>query len=405
MVRIVASRDKKIPAGARLTMIDEQPIDDLLEFEFYNDPSRTRRLLIEYNGTARRVVYRARQAIPITLETPHYRQCENNCAFCFINGLPRSLRRQLYFRDDDYRLSFLFGNFLSLTNVDRPDISRIGRLRLSPLYVSVHTTDPARRIELFRNENAGLIKERLKALADEKITLHCQIVVMPGLTDGPSLIRTIDDLGRLYPAVASIGVVPVGRTKHAPGVRLLSLQQSRAVMRTVQTLHRRFRQRTGRGLVYLADEFFVQSGQPLPPRDYYDDLPQYENGIGMARKMLDEIDRPMKLPRIKGRHLVLTSHSAYPLLLRLKARFAPNIDLDVKRVTNRFFGRSVTVSGLLCGQDLDRAVTQYGAAYDRVLLPPNCVNDDGRFLDDHAIRHRRARVAPDTIKDLIQCLR
>lgn len=386
-------------------MIDDHPIDDFLEFEFHNDTSRTRRLLIEYNGTARRVVYRAHQTIPISLETPDYRRCENDCHFCFINGLPPSLRKELYFRDDDYRLSFLFGNFLSLTNIERPDISRIGRLRLSPLYVSVHTTDPARRIRLFRNENAGLINERLKALAGENIKLHCQIVVMPGLTDGQSLVRTIKDLGRLYPAVASIGVVPVGKTKYAKGVRLLSIGQSRWVMRAVQAMHRDFRRKTGRGLVYLADEFFVQTGRPLPPRDYYDDLPQYENGIGMARRLLEAIDQPMKIRRMKGRHLVLTSHSAYALLLRLKARLESKIDIDVKRVTNRFFGRSVTVSGLLCGQDLERAAARHGAHYDRVILPPDCVNDEGRFLDDHHIRSRRVRIAPETMKDLIRCLR
>lgn len=404
MVRITSSREKKIPAGARLAMIDDRPIDDFLEFEFYNDTGKSRSVLIEYNGTARRVVYDAGQKIAITLEPPDYCQCENDCHFCFINGLPGSLRQELYFRDDDYRLSFLFGNFLSLTNVGPAEISRIGRLRLSPLYVSVHTTDPVLRARLFKNRDAALINERLKALADENIRMHCQIVVMPGMTDGQSLTRTIDDLGRLHPAVASIGVVPVGRTRYAPLVRLVSRAQSRSIIRTVQALHEGFRRKTGRGLVYLADEFFVKAGLPMPERAYYDDLPQYENGIGMVRIFLEETEHIKKARKKKGKYLMLTGASAYPFLQHLKARFEPEIEIDIESVANRFFGRTVTVSGLLCGQDLNRAIARRGRSYDRVILPPNSVNDDGQFLDGCKISDGHAIIAPATMRELIKCL-
>ncbi|MBE0432737.1 DUF512 domain-containing protein [candidate division WOR-3 bacterium] len=404
MVKIIASQDKKIPPGARLAMINDQPVDDFLEFEFYNDTSKSRSVLIEYNGTARRVMYHAREKIAITLETPGYRQCENDCHFCFINGLPGSLRKELYFRDDDYRLSFLFGNFLSLTNVDRPEISRVGRLRLSPLYVSVHTTDPVLRTRLFKNEKAGLINERLKALADENIKMHCQIVVMPGMTDGRSLTRTIDDLSRLHPAVTSIGVVPVGKTRYAKGVRLVSREQSRSIIRTVRALHDRFRRKTGRGFVYLADEFFVKAGLPMPQREYYDDFPQYENGIGMARRLLEEIKSIKKIRKTKGKYLVLTGDAACSFLQCLKAQLESKIDVDIESVANRFFGRSVTVSGLICGQDLNRAIAQHGRQYDRVILPPNCVNDDKQFLDCRKISARHAIIAPETIRELVRCL-
>jgi NifB/MoaA-like Fe-S oxidoreductase len=234
--------------------------------------------------------------------------------------------------------------------------------------------------------------------------MHCQIVVIPGLTDGKNLTKTITDLGRLHPAVASIGVVPVGKTKYARNVRVLSRDESRSVIRTVRTLHRDFRRKTGRGLVYLADEFFIKAGLTVPPREYYDDLPQYENGIGMARCLLDEIERVRSVRRTKGRYLMLTGASAQPFLRRLKLRLAPEIDIDVKAVANGFFGRSVTVSGLLCGQDLDRAITEQGRPYDLVILPPECVNENKEFLDGRRITDRRAVIAPETVRELIRCL-
>ncbi len=405
MVRVIASTDKKIPVGSRLALINGRPIEDFLEFQFYNDRAITRNVLVEYDSKAKQISYRPGREIGITVETPRYRECQNNCHFCFINGLPAGLRKELYFRDDDYRLSFLFGNFLSLTNIERKDISRIGRLRLSPLYVSVHTTDPALRVSLFKNERARHVCETIEALSDENIRLHCQIVVMPGLTDGKSLSRTIEDLGRMYPAVMSIGVVPVGKTKYAKGVRLVTPKQSRAVMTTVHRLHERFRRKIGCGLVYLADEFYIKTGQSVPERAYYDDLPQYENGIGMARRLLDEIARIKNVRRSKGSYLILTGVSAHPFLRMLAQRLAPEISVDVRRVANDFLGRTVTVSGLMCGKDIERAVSRSGKKYDRVILPPDCVNANGQHLDGTAVSDERVIVSPGTVKELLKCLR
>jgi len=404
MVRVTASKDKKIPVGARLTNINNRRIEDFLEFQFYNDQSKTRNIVIEYNGTVKRVIYKPRQKIAITLEPPQYRQCTNQCRFCFINGLPGRLRKELYFRDDDYRLSFLFGNFLSLTNIEKNDISRIGRLRLSPLYISVHTTDPASRIKLFKNKKAGLICEYLKALADENVQMHCQIVVIPGITDGQGLINTIEKLSRLYPAVASIGIVPVGKTRHVRGIRLVSKELSQSIIESVHALHVRFRKKTNHGLVYLADEFYIKAGHRIPGKEYYDDFPQYENGIGMVRCLLEEIRQIRNFKKSKGKHLILTSTSAYPFLQQLQSRLSPDIHIDVKSVPNDFFGKTVTVSGLMCGHDIRQVIARYGRKYDRVILPPNCVNDDNQFLDGDTISEEHAFISPTAIKELIKCL-
>ncbi|UCF69821.1 MAG: DUF512 domain-containing protein [candidate division WOR-3 bacterium] len=404
MVKVVSSKDSKIPQGCKLIRINSQLIDDLIEFEYYNDQTNTRNIAIEYDGTRKILTYKPGQKIDITLEPPQYRRCANNCDFCFINGLPPGLRDELYFRDDDYRLSFLFGNFLSLTNIDRGDISRIGRLRLTPLYVSVHTTDPSLRIALFKNENGAHIFEQLKALADENIRIHCQIVVIPGVTDGPGLIATIEKLGTLYPAVQSIGVVPVGETKYVDGIRSVTKALSHKIIESVNALHLRYRKDRAHGLVYLADEFFVKAGHPIPDRSYYDDFPQYENGIGMVRCLLDEIAQVKKIKKTRRNYLILTGRSAYPFLKILQSRLAPYVHVDLMAVANRFFGSSVTVSGLICASDINRSIKRHGNGYDRIILPPNCTNDASRFLDDKKISEERAIIAPATIKELLKCL-
>ena len=405
MVRVVASQDKRVPAGWSIKAINGQQIEDFLEFKFYNDASKLRRVLIESNGTSRHVVYKPQQHIAVTLESPRYRQCVNDCDFCFINGLPDNVRRELYFRDDDYRLSFLFGNFLSLTNVDQRDIARIGRLRLSPLYVSVHTTDPKLRIKLFKNEEAGNIMQTLKQLVDNNVKIHCQIVVIPGITSGRSLTRTIKDLSRLYPGVTSIGVVPVGKTKYSVDIPSVSKKLANSIIEFGERYNRSFRKQHKTGLVYLADELYVKTGRLIPPRKYYDDFPQYENGIGMVRVLLDEIASIRKVRKSKGKYLILSGRSAVRYLKSLKARLEPDINIDIKKVRNDFFGDTVTVAGLLAARDLNDSIAELTAKYDRIFLPPDCVNEKGQFLDGKKIENPNVSIAPTSLKELLKCLR
>lgn len=405
MVRVVASKDKRIPPDSNITTINGQEIEDFLEFQFYNDTSKTRRVQVKKNGLLRTIVYKPNQPIAVTLESPCYRQCDNHCDFCFIKRLPKNLRKELYFRDDDYRLSFLFGNFLSLTNINDRDIARIVRLRLSPLYVSVQTTDPKLRVHLFKNEKAAGIIETMNKLIHGGVKLHCQIVVIPGFNSGKNLIRTIEDLSAMYPGVLSIGIVPVGKTKYSKGIPSVTKRMAQSIIELGRAYHEHFREKYGRGLLYIADEFFTKTGQPIPPRKYYDDLPQYENGIGMVRTFLDEINQIRNVKNTKGRYLILTGTSAYPFLKILEAKLDPRIKVDIEPVENHFFGLSVTVSGLLCARDINRKIATLNMRYDRIILPPNCVNESKQFLDGGIVTDRRAMIAPPSIKELLPCLR
>lgn len=409
MVRVIHSDDARIPNSVRLLSINNHKIDDFLEYQFYNDIANTRKLLIENKGVKNEVVFEPDEKIAIELEDPVYRECENNCDFCFINGLPKGLRKKLYFKDDDYRLSFLLGNFLSLTNISKHDIQRIGRLKLSPLYVSVHTTDPELRRRLFKNDKAGLIMQHLSSLIDNNIKIHCQIVVIPHITDGANLIKTITDLSTLYPGVSSIGVVPVGKTKYANNIPMVSEKLAQKTIGLVDRFHKRFRKKYKTGMVYLADEFYIKAGLPIPATQYYDDFTQHENGIGMVRMFIDEIKKLNTTSKIKGKFLILTGSLALPFLNQLKMKLKnlgciKNGNIDVKIADNLFLGNSVTVSGLISGADFARTISKYKKKYDHIILPPNCVNDSGKFIDSKAINDKRIIISPHSIKELLKCL-
>ncbi len=410
MIRVASSRSQKIPAGALLIAINNHEIDDFLEYKFYNETTKMRKILIEHKGIKKEVIFESNEEAAITLKEPVYRQCENGCDFCFINGLPKGLRTELYFRDDDYRLSFLFGNFLSLTNINDDDIKKINRLRLSPLYVSVHTTDPELRKIIFKNDKASFIKQQLSSLIHNDIKIHCQIVVIPGITDGAQLVKTINDLTMLHPGVVSIGIVPVGKTKYINGIRLVSKNAAKRIIGLVESYHKQFKKKYSKGIVYCADEFYIKSGLPIPSTRYYDDFPQHENGIGMVRLFLEEVKSLRRASRLKGKFLFLTGKLASPYLnlLKLKLEELGSIaDSNIKiiAISNRFLGNSITTSGLIGADDFARTINQYQKKYDRIFLPPNCTNDSGRFIDNKILEHDRVVISPKSVKELIKCLR
>jgi len=399
---VLNSNNPGIPANAELLKIDNKPITDVFDYQFYNDCSKPRRFLISIKKKKKTIYLNPGEDIRLILEEPRYKGCENDCDYCFIKGLPRGLRRELYFKDDDYRLSFLFGNFLSLTNLTDKDIKRIKQLKLSPLYISVHSTDPDLRARLFKNERARLIIEQLKKLAEGNIQTHCQIVIIPDLTDGENLIRTISDLARLYPGVCSIGIVPVGRTKFLARISSINKKIALKIVKEVIQMHKNFKKRFKKNFVYLADEFFIRSGLSIPERDYYDDYCQYENGIGMVRQLIDEIDSLSHTNKISGRFLFVTGKLAFPYIEYLKEKLiSKRADIDVISIENRFFGNSVTVSGLLAGNDIYKAVKDLKKKYDRVILPPNCINDKGRFLDDYRLNKIKYFISPYSIRELL----
>lgn len=311
--------------------------------------------------------------------------------------MPAGLRPGLYIKDDDYRYSFLHGNFITLTNLKPGDWDYILRWHLSPLYISVHTTNPELRRHILGNPRAGAIMDQLGRLAAGGIQMHTQIVLCPGLNDGPELERTVKDLSRLFPAVQSIAVVPVGLTAEREGLfplRRVTPGEAREIVTRIEEWQSSFRQSFGRGLVYGADELYLLAGIPLPAAAYYDDFPQTENGIGITRLFLDEYEVAVKkIPRaLTGprRVVVATGVLIAPLLTRLVQRLVAgvtNLEARVVAVPNRFFGPKVTVAGLLTGQDLLAELGE-AASWARekkglVILPDVMLKSDAPvFLDD-----------------------
>lgn len=325
------------------------------------------------------------------------RPCANACVFCFVDQMPPGLRDSLYIKDDDYRLSFLYGNFITLTNLGSRDLARIRRLHLSPLYVSVHATDGDVRKAMLGNPRAGGIMKQLRDLTDSGIDLHTQVVLCPGLNDGAVLERTVADLYALAPAVLSLAVVPVGLTRHRAGrapLRGFTPAEADAVIDAIAAWQERCRAETGSTFVYLADEFYLAAGRPIPDYEHYDEFPQLENGVGIVRSFLREWAdtaipgtghaAPLRLDVVCG-------VSAAAILAPLLAGLAlPGLSVRIVSVTNAFFGPDVTVTGLLTGGDILAALQAAGPDRDGVIIPGVALRKgeniflDGRGPDDLA---------------------
>ena len=342
----------------------------------------------------------------LEFEDMRVRECVNRCVFCFVDQMPPGMRRSLYVRDDDFRLSFLHGSYVTLTNVTRGDMERIATQRLSPLYVSVHATEPAVRQRLMgRVRPREDILDRIRELADHGIEMHTQIVLCPGWNDGAHLEQTVEDLAGSHPAVRSIGLVPVGLARFRHGLPPLRPVTRKDAVRYVDFAARRgeqFAREMGKRLVYCADELYLLSGYRIPPKEYYDGFPQLENGIGMARVLLDKwaAGRGMLSDDYSiagGRRVgLVTGELAAPLVEGLLSQgygLSP-LSVELIPVRNTFFGPSVTVSGLLTGGDIIRTVSRR-PDLGMVLLPPNCVNEEGLLLDDLTVDEVAERLQAD----------
>lgn len=317
------------------------------------------------------------------------RTCGNRCVFCFVHQLPKGMRRSLYLKDDDYRLSFLHGNFVTLTKADDSHIRRIIEQRLTPLYVSVHTTEPELRREMLRGKCEPDVMGRLRALVEGGITLHTQIVLCPGWNDGPHFEKTVRDLAALHPGVASIGVVPVGLTEHrkvGPQLDRIGPDHARGIVANVKKWQREFKSTLGTRLVWASDELYLVSGMPTPSARTYEGFPQYENGIGIVRQFLDETKLAIKRLPERVPHLVrstiVTSTLAAPILNDFAAALnrVENLHVEVVPIRNEFFGESVTVAGLITGRDIAKQLQ--GREPGDVVIVPSVMLRDGAFLDD-----------------------
>ena len=332
----------------------------------------------------------------VELEPPTIRRCANRCEFCFIEGLPKGLRKSLYVRDDDYRLSFAYGNFATLSNLKDRDIARILEYRLSPLYISVHATPWEARKILLNNPRVPNIVEQLTRLAEGGIQFHGQMVIVPGLNDGEVLEQSIRDLWSFGEAVLSVAIVPVGLTQfsHLYTGKPMDRDNAERLLRTVDRWAERARAERGEAWVYGSDELYLLAERPLPPAEYYGDFPQIENGVGSVASLRMRVREGLAtLPRLDGRRIgVVTGVSMAGIMPELLDALteATGARFEMIVMTNSLFGPTTTTAGLLVGADIDRALHERHDL-DVALIPAECINDNGVFLDDQpfvAVRER-----------------
>ena len=330
--------------------------------------------------------------IGIIFENPlmdNIKVCSNNCIFCFIDQMPRGMRKSLYLKDDDTRLSFLYGNFITLTNLTDDEINRIIRYRISPIKVSVHTTDKELRKYMMGNSKDVDIIEYLKKLTDAGITVDCQIVLVRDINDGDNLERTIRDLSGIHPNLRSVAVVPVGLTKHRERLKELKAfdkESSLNVVKQVNMLQEEFYKKLKTRFVFIADEFYIQSGIDFPDYESYEEFDQLENGIGMCRLLKWEIDDAIKKMKktepVKKEITIVTGAAAYNLMTEIAHKIMKkfNVKINVEKIINNFFGERITVSGLLTGRDIIEQLK--GRDYKNIILPSNIINDNNVMLDN-----------------------
>ena len=400
-----------VQPGDELLSIDSKPVRDILDYQYLSAEERFEvRVRRDGQDYAYSITKDAEEDLGLEFEEELFdglHTCRNKCIFCFLGQMPKGLRQSLYVRDDDYRLSFAHGNYITLTNLSDEDMDRICSQRMSPLYISVHATDPSLRADMFRNENAGRIMEQLRMLAEARITMHTQIVLCPGVNDGEHLERSIRDLSSLYPRVASIAIVPVGLTKHraklAP-LRPVDGETARQVINLCVRRQKEFKSRYGTRLVFPSDEFYLLSGMDFPSSRAYEGFPQLEDGVGVSRIFLDELG---KVSRYKNRRLLkkrsyvlVTGVLATPLVRRFAdvLNEFDGVSARVCTVKNNFLGKTVTVAGLLAGQDIAAALKGVSGG-EEILIPSVALKDD-LFLDDMKVSElqnvvgRRITVVP-----------
>ena len=405
---------KNISAGDTLLSINGCEILDVLDYRFYIVDSNLELELCDSAGVRRTVKLEKYQYDDIGLCFETYlmdnkHSCRNKCIFCFIDQLPKGLRESLYFKDDDERLSFLMGNYITLTNLGEREVGRIIDMHISPVNISVHTTNPELRVKMMGNKNAGASLDILRRLSSAGTAINCQLVLCRGVNDGDELNRSLRDLGELYPAVQSVAVVPVGLTKYRGGLYLLEPYDrscARMVVEQVEEMGSQFKSKHATRLFYTADEFYIKAGRSIHGAGFYEGFAQLENGVGMLALFTDQFQRARKQNRRRGlsrprRVSVATGTAAKPFIEKMVLAAMKDIDkLDcmVYAVNNVFFGENVNVSGLVTGKDL---VSQLGGRDlgDELLLPANMLRSErDMFLDNTTLedveRALSVRVVP-----------
>ncbi len=374
--------------GTELLSINDRDLEDFLDWEFHTADEEFTLVVRQPDGQEIEfeIERELEHGMGVTLEPPRIRRCANRCDFCFVDGNPAGLRDVLFIRDDDYRLSFQYGNFATLTNLKPKDVERIIAYRLSPLYVSVHATDPVTRRYLLRNPLAPDILPQLAHFAEHGIRFHTQIVMSPGVNDGPVLEQSIADLFALGPAVLSVSVVPVGLTEFSKHhlCREPTAAECQAAIRTIERWGERARQERGDTWIHGADELYLRAGVPLPPAEVYGHFDQVENGVGAVRFLEREITRAGdRLEGWRGQRIGVVSGTSMGALMpdvMAPLAQASGATFDLIVVENSLFGSRVTTAGLLPGKDFAAALAGR-TDLDLALLPGEAVNDDGLLID------------------------
>ncbi|MGC2423067.1 MAG: DUF512 domain-containing protein [Nitrospirota bacterium] len=389
--------------GDEIISVNSSPVPDYLAYRYLIASEEVTLLVKKKSGGIAEIEIEKDEDDDLGIIAPpmRVRACNNHCVFCFVEQMPGGLRRSLYLKDEDFRHSFLYGNYVTLTTMKDEDYARIIRERLSPLYVSVHATDDSLRRFLLGNCKAPSVLEGIKKLTDSGIVLHTQAVVAPGINDGAALIKTTEDLAAFYPKVQSLAVVPVGLTKHREKLyplRTFTKNEAGKLLDALEPLRKKYRRKFGVSFVYPSDEFYLKGQWPFPPVKEYDGYPQIDNGVGLVRDFLDEFGKSMKnltptfslrkekvAKRNGAENLILiTGKSFEPMLKNIAKEIegkVKKLKLRVLPVKNNLFGDKITVTGLLSGNDIIAALK--GKKADAAIIPSVTMRDGaGVFLDD-----------------------
>ncbi len=398
---------KGIKAGDVLISINGNPINDILDFQFYAN-EKNPIVEINSNGNKQDIFLKKDEYQDMGLLFGTYlmdsqRRCANNCIFCFIDQLPAGLRESLYFKDDDSRLSFLFGNYITLTNLTELEVERIIEMHISPVNISVHTMNPELRTKMMRNSKAGESLQYIRRFADAGIKINTQLVLCPGINDGEELVSSLKELGEMYPSVQSIAAVPVGLTCHRAGLDELKAYEKDSAQRVINVIddfNAHFLWYNKTKLAYPSDEFYLKAGVEIPNAEYYGDFPQLENGVGLWALFKDEFIQALHdeelVKEAAGENIlfeerqisVATGEAAYTLIEELVDETVKkwhNLKVNIIKIKNNFFGESITVAGLLTGKDILEQLASLELG-EELLVPAVTLRREGdMFLDDVTI--------------------
>ena len=413
-----------IRAGETLISINRTPVLDLVDYQYLTARPTLEMLLEAEDGTQRTIHVHKRTEDPLglTLESSLMscpKTCANHCMFCFIEQMPPGMRPSLYVRDDDWRLSLMAGNFVTLTNLPKHEMDRMIERKASPIYISVHTTNGELRNRMLQHVHADRIMEHLRRFADNGMSFHCQVVLCPGINDGAELDRTLSDLASLAPHALTVALVPVGLTKyreHLYPLRPYTKEEASQVVKQAHAFQQKMLVSHHTRFVFPSDEFYQIAGIPLPDTESYEDFPQFENGVGLLTRLRDEFETALRLDpdnseAVPRRVIMATGTSVAPFMHELTQNNPiPGVEIIVKPIINRFFGETVTVSGLITGQDLVAQLK--GMEADEILITESMLREgEDIFLDDMTLSTAQEELGiritpvPDDGVDLLYALR